>query len=65
MATRKSSPAQPPGGGALARSRQFAVSRGLPPPVIEGQDPIAPAKPKAPAADPAGKTKPPKTRGKP
>ena len=47
--SRKKAP-DTPGGGALGRTRQFAVSRGLPPPEIAG----TPAPEPAPAS-PAGK----------
>ena len=51
--SRKGSP-RAPGGGALDRTRQFAVSRGLPPPEVTGSDAPAPAKP---APRPAAKKK--------
>jgi hypothetical protein len=38
------------GGGALARARQFAVSRGLPPPQPEDEKPPAAKRKKKPAA---------------
>jgi hypothetical protein len=57
------SDALPRGGGALARASQFALSRGLPPPVT-GQAPAEPAPPakkkpgtKAKAAAKAAQTK--------
>ena len=36
-----------PGGPALARARQFALSRGLPPPQVEGADAAPPPPPAA------------------
>ncbi|WP_372525557.1 hypothetical protein [Piscinibacter sp.] len=48
MTKRKTSgnEAAPPGGRALGRARQFALSRGLPAPQVEGVDTAAaPAKP--------------------
>ena len=49
MTKRKTSgnEAAPPGGRALGRARQFALSRGLPAPQVEGVDTTtaAPAKP--------------------
>jgi hypothetical protein len=44
MVTRKTPPAvpaAPPDGGALRRARQFAASRGLPPPQAEVEAPKA------------------------
>lgn len=49
----------PPGDHALERARQFALSRGLPPPTLQ---PTAPRKRKAAAKTPHAKKAPTKTK---